>query len=105
MGLSGVSRERRRALRVCLPLDVRGPTGGRVKLKQDENGEVTFADVLDALVQRTYKAVDLDGATDDMQPQQQRPVATTVPSMARATPSHAPLLSKRFRRKSGGLRV
>ena len=62
MGLSGVSGSRLKALRLCLSLEVRGPTGKTTKLKQDENGEVAFTDVLDALVQRTYKAVNLEGA-------------------------------------------
>ena len=61
MGLSGVGG-RKRAVRLCLGLEVRSPTGIKKKLQQDTNGEVCFSDVLDALVQRSYKSVEVEGA-------------------------------------------
>ena len=33
--------------------------GGKASLRKDDNGEVSFADVLDALVQNSYKVTDL----------------------------------------------
>ena len=51
LGPAGVQGNRRRAIRFVLGLEVRNGSGTMSKLRQDENGEVKFSDILDALVQ------------------------------------------------------
>ena len=64
LGLMGVG-DRTRALRLCIGLEVRAPGGGTRKLRCDVNGEVGFVEVLDALIRRSYKAVDAELPEDD----------------------------------------
>jgi len=77
-GVAGLRPARQRAIRLVLSLEVRGPTGVTAKLRQDENGEVNFADVLDALVQRSYKNEEVEGV-DGAEAPAQGAVPTTVP--------------------------
>jgi len=65
LGIKGIVSHRPKrqlAIKVVLGLDVRAPNGVLTKLQQDENGEVSFQDVLDALVQRSFKHEDLADA-------------------------------------------
>ena len=65
LGIKGIVSHRPKrqlAIKVVLGLDVRAPNGVLTKLQQDKDGEVSFQDVLDALVQRSFKHEDIADA-------------------------------------------
>ena len=58
MGLKGTPSIKRHAIKMCLKLKVRGPSGQLMSLRQ-ERGEVFFADVIDALVNRNMNDAEI----------------------------------------------
>ena len=91
MGLQGVARSRRDAIKLCMRLKMRNIKSQKLEPVRQEKGEVYFADVVDALVQLSYdsKKVSVDDAVAEIED-----VSTIVEGVPSAAGLPVPELAK-----------